>query len=230
MHAPSALLAGTVLTFAVAALANLYLPAAPAPPPVAVVAPIALEEQGGPSAEAIAFLNEPADSYVSDSSQVVLTEDPLPASQELVIGEPAVSAPEPAVEAAAPTIEAKAEPAPAAPVQRPKKSAQKASVVKRPAAEPAAASPKTAAPIPFTESEAPTVFAKPAEAPKASTTASPGAMSVSAISGERAWIRIGDSKTVAVQTGDQVPGVGHVKSVDAQSVTFDSGIVLRTAP
>ena len=56
------------------------------------------------------------------------------------------------------------------------------------------------------------------------------AFALSATLGNRAWIRIGNHRTILVMPGDLVPGLGHVKAIYPGSVFFDNGKTLRTAP
>lgn len=53
---------------------------------------------------------------------------------------------------------------------------------------------------------------------------------LSATLGERAWIRVGDRRTLAVKAGDEVPGLGRIAQVGVNSVTLESGQTLKSQP
>lgn len=63
----------------------------------------------------------------------------------------------------------------------------------------------------------------PAQAP-----VNPG-VSVSAIAGNRAWVRIGDTRTLVVSIGDSIPELGRVMQISGDEVTFENGLTLKVA-
>ena len=223
MHAPSALLAGVVLTFGATALANLYLPSATlARTPAAVEsveaesAPEAPLEQFAPLADsdAIASLNEPIEEApitqeIAAAVEPVVVE-PVPAApapQE--VSEPKRRAVKPAVEKVTPKVAAKPESPRVAVSTAAKQDTSKASAAAQ-----------------FTPSPSSKVFGKSVpvkpEAPELG-------VSVSAVSGDRAWVRIGDQRTLTVRVGDSVPSIGRVTSITTEGVILDNGQVLKVA-
>lgn len=226
MHAPSALVAGAVITFGIAAFANLYLPSA---------SPF-VHQPALPEAAAVQYEHEtpvvPAD-FEFESEEEPLPQvaeeisfeevlEPTAAVATAPIQEPVVQ-PEPKPE---PKIHREEPAKPRATTKPSTQSAPSSTAKKAPKKPPVKEEP----PVQFTPKQSPAVFAKTGDTPlKNERTAGGAGLSISAVAGDRAWVRIGDSRTIAVKTGDVVPNAGRVKSVTADSVVFDSGLVLRVS-
>lgn len=76
--------------------------------------------------------------------------------------------------------------------------------------------------VPEKKVEAPREVVKPAEVSAKSTNAVVVAKSPA---GDKAWVRIGDQRTVIVSKGQSVPGLGAFQGVDGKGAHFDSGVV-----
>lgn len=287
MHAPSALLAGAVLTFGVAALTNLYLPPAWGPNPTSIPAasaapqslPIDAAYDTAPFAETLAAAGRSAEAFTFDGYSADLPDADAPAadasmpeSQMAAVGAFPTA---PQVASAAANVEATGAPSAAnssatAPATAKAATGSSASpaTARATSAKPSAAdttqtarterSPPTKAasrresgtttkpaaiePVVPSNARAKEVFANnaPSEEPifsvplapstPARPLASAAPLSLSAIAGGRAWVRVGDTRTVAIKTGDILPNVGRVTSVTDSTVTFDNGTVLRLEP
>jgi len=216
MHAPSALLAGVVLTFGVTALANLYLP------------PAAVASVRASSASVEADLQPPLDAALSQQEPVISDafEIETPENRAAAVTPIATAGESKEGEIVSPrdreTVESPRTQAKTAPTQGQQKSvpAQKSAVSESKGQAPEA-------PSHFVPSFASSALRK--ASPTTPAGASAG-VSVSAISGERAWIRIGDTRTVAVRSGEQVDNMGRVKSITADSVVFENGLTLKVSP
>jgi outer membrane biosynthesis protein TonB len=208
MHAPSALLTGVVLTFGATALANLYLPSA-----VAVSAPATGAYRGAVSVPQEAF-EEPIFASVDEPNTEPIVQEILRGTAEPMVAE-----------AAAP-------PAPVAKkAEEPTKKAAKPAATKKEVPRTASTSQKKEAPKAAPSTQATPLLASRAfgKTVPARPEAQQSNVSVSAISGDRAWVRIGDRRTLVVRAGDIVPTVGRVKSITVDGVVLDNGEVLKVS-
>jgi len=212
MNPTSKLITGGVLLFGALALANLLLPSPGARMSSESISPVTSSIESEPAASAAIARIEPE------------TQVKPPVVVEIAPIASPVSAPVPKVVA----IPAKAVPAKATPNFL-------ASIVARAKEMTGTSSPKSAeapaaevAPAPIVSAPTPAVSLV-TRSVSSEGTASQG-FRLSATLQDRAWIRIGDSKTVMAKKDDVVPGLGKVTSVDKDSITLDNGQVLKVAP
>jgi hypothetical protein len=219
MNPTSSLITGGVLLFGALALANILLPSPSerVSPELKspVVASLAIEPAGAPFG-----------AVEVDAAPVILA--PTVAETAPTPPAPVASAPAPKV-AALPVKAAKPSPAGflSQIVARAKEMAR--STPETPKAAPAAE--VVAAPIVSAPSPAVSLVTRPTtpSTPSEGGTAAES-FHLSATLSDRAWIRIGDHKTVMAKKDDVVPGLGKITSVDKDSITLDNGQVLKVAP
>lgn len=238
MHAPSALIAGAVLTFGATALANLYLPPAntrSAPvvihePVSAPVAAVVDEQPSDATSQPTELLPESPQPIVASDYDTPLSEmvsmnsiDPTLTAQTSglspTLADPSQASQPQSAEAAEETAP---EPTAAAPVEEQPQPTKKKKPTPVPVKKPTAKSKQDAVSEQFAPGRPEQIFGSNSSATKRAESAS-----VSAVLGTKAWVRLGDSRTVAVQSGDVVPNMGKVTSVSAEGVTFENGTTLR---
>ena len=256
LHAPSALLAGAVLSFGAIAFANLYLPggqppALPAPSEAPLVSmPISRPSAPVPQAPAAAVAS-PAALPLTQSAPPAA---PLERSQEsALVADTAQTASGPNRQAA-PTVAIAPPQITPAPVLSPQEAPP---VDPRDAAGKAPSAPKGGrstrtrrasvhAPVHQVKRKAVHAERRPRfvvslppprdrnalvrSGKKVLEGGAAPKFSLSAVSGSNAWIRIGNRRTVVVHPGAEVPGLGQVTAVGPNSVTFSSGRILKGAP
>lgn len=251
MH-PSSILAGIVLTFGAIALANLYLPAAANSPQLIIVPAVtddttfqavdpfeASPELGSDSAEletAGPISAEPATEPGAQADEVTpqrlepktqsseSSREPAPRESSRPATSQAVAQ---AQESAPRAVTPREEMPGKAPSTSTGTSEQGSSgEAERPKSEPERAPSRRESPrqpgnqTRFASSSAEDA---PAQAP-----VNPG-VSVSAIAGNRAWVRIGDTRTLVVSIGDSIPELGRVMQISGDEVTFENGLTLKVA-
>lgn len=226
MHAPSALLAGAVLTFGAIAFTNLYLPPAVAPAQRTGAA-ATIEE----ASEHSAILDLKYQSGISAVEYRGLLVEPATDRVENTDAFQALDEPEEVVKAEAPVPPVTRQPAQADDAQKKPSSKAGASAPPRKKEVPARMAPQskvgsTEPPPTLAPAPSSTVPGKALSTERASQ---PKAVTVSAISGQRAWVRIGDTRTLVVTLGDQVADIGRVKAIQEDSVEFENGEILKVS-
>jgi len=224
LHSHSALLTGGVILFGILACANLLLPPqailspqAPAPraaavtlapaPPTLTVAPVTASPpvSSAPVSSDLATVISSAPALSSQALSVA--SEPVRVLAPVAVQQVKAEAPPPPRTFGSVEITEHRTPAPSHKQLKPQ------AVAKAPK-------------VPRTET-GPAVVAQ-VEGPSVSTAPMTPQLhiSVSAILGTRAWVRIGNTKTVAVRAGDTVPSIGRVSAVTEDSVMFDSGRIV----
>jgi hypothetical protein len=227
MNPTSSLITGGVLLFGALAIANILLPA-----PSERVSP----EPKSPVVASVA--SEPA---VPAAAVYVSAPEPMPVILAPTVAETAPTPPAPTPAPAEPTASAPVPKIVVLPIKAPKTSTAGflSSIVAR-AKEMARTAPEApkeipaavvaAAPIVSAPSPTVSLVTRPATPAASEGAAAADAFHLSATLSDRAWIRIGDHKTVMAKKDDVVPGLGKIASVDKDSITLDNGQVLKVAP
>lgn len=225
LHSHSALLTGGVILFGVLACANLLLP------PQAILSP----QASAPRAAAVKLAPSPrtltaapvtasapvSSAPVSGDLAAVASSAPALSSQALSVASEPVRV---LASVAVQQVEAEAPP--------PQRTVESVEITAHRAPTPShkQVKPRAVAKAPsVAKTERASAVVAQFEEPSVSTVPMTPQLhiSVSAILGTRAWVRIGNTKTVAVQAGDTVPSMGRVSAVTEDSVMFDSGRVVR---
>jgi hypothetical protein len=216
MNPTSSLITGGVLLFGALALANILLPT--------------------PSDRARTELESPVAASIETDPAASATIEPAPVVKAPVVVETAPSPPAPIP--SVPTPKDAAPPAKAV-LAKPSTTGFLASIVARAKEMTRSSLPKSkeaptadAAAAPIVSAPTPTVslVTQPAPAAPSDGGAAADAFHLSATLQDRAWIRIGDHKTIMAKKDDVVPGLGKIASVDKDSITLDNGQVLKVAP
>ncbi len=231
MHPTSSLIAGGVLLFGAAGLANLYLPA-PQGIPVHASAPLFTHNTSGPHLDPKSTIA--ASSPVPEPSvlaQPLPTIAPIPAAvaPSVTSSPPAASTAQVPAAVTAPTRRA------SVPLEHKLRvvaahSEHHPILAHRPSEQPASRHSLLVkrTPVAAAIARSPLHGRRPASA--TDHPSRPQQFSLSATLGERAWIRIGDHRTVMAVPGNVIPELGRVVAVGPNSVTFSDGRILSTKP
>jgi len=202
-HPTATLIAGGVLLFGAAGLANLYLPK-----PAAVIELTKASEVTAPQVAAFPkrspalAVSRPIQPPVANTLPMVFsatdravqsaTSDPLKSLPVKAAGPPATVNSKSTTTRTTSSLLADSTQRPLAP--------------QRPNTVPTAAVPATAPPLDADQ------------------------YALSATLGDRAWIRVGDHRTIMAKVGDSIPGLGKVTAVGTNILTLQNGQTLKVTP